>query len=73
MCYDDASVDRRASLSGENGCELPNDIEQLKAIILKQQNEIKALKKLKQIAEEIIAIYRQREELWKVMLEDDKK
>lgn len=73
MCYDDASVDRHASLSGENDCELPNDIEQLKAIILQQQNEIKALKRLKQVAEEIIAIYREREELWKKMLEDDKK
>lgn len=73
MCYDDASVDRRASLSGENDCELPNDVEQLKAIILQQQNEIKALKRLKQVAEEIIAIYRERDELWRKMVEDDKK
>ena len=73
MCYDDASVDRHASLSREDKYELPNDPKQLKAIILKQQDEIKALRKLHETAEEIMALYKQREEIWTGIMEDDKK
>ena len=63
MCYDDPSVDRHASLSGKDR-ELPNDVERLKAIILRQQNRIKALEKLNKTANEVIALYEKLDEEW---------
>jgi len=73
MCYDDASVDRHASLSREDKYELPNDVEQLKAIILKQQDEIKTLRKLNKAAEETITLYKQKDRIRVEIMEDDRK
>ena len=70
MCYDDPSVDRHASLSGKDR-ELPNDVERLKAIILRQQNRIKALEKLNKTANEVIALYEKLDEEWTRILTEE--
>ena len=70
MCYDDPSVDRRASISGEDK-ELPNDVERLKAIILRQQNRIKALEKLNKTANEVIALYEKLDKEWARILTEE--